>query len=617
MQPITRFGRTALFTLLLAVCLLGLLQLYRSAGDKWRALDPSGDRQARSAANAPIEVVDEDQASPRASAERRSEAPALVEPAETIQPLVVSGLLADERSGLPLASHTLILAWHPTDDPPRKATATTGTNGEFRFELAGEHWKTGRYYSAQVIDPHGQELFRGLLLLQSELVLPVAPRPVLAGVLKTQPPLDYPGVLLRVWTPPAQALPTQLLCGETRLSADGSFSLAIDEPVPSDELLLVFSDRTGGFADATLPRMIIAAGLAPTIERDLVEVEIAIRTSAGGPVAGAAVRVFPLGESGAIRWNILTTDAEGRVRLRLQVGAYELCAGSAGHQPVVETFDLSPQAQPLGIDLLLEPLRETDLVRGDVFAQDGTPVEGALVTARPLTVHAELAQPGRVTARTGASGAFELAAPTDRQIVLSAEHPEHGRVELAPLVAADVPVSIVFEPLGSIEVRPESNAAESPISSGPMQYFLVERGGERVESGYSNGCPWVIEGVVAGDYDVFLMAHGQASYAEGSVVVPLRSVASIEVALVPSMFFTGRLVDDSGIPLAGLEVELAHPYWPERVVRAWSTVTSGMDGTFRLFAGNRQEGVVRVVRQDAELARVDLRAGVDATIRVP
>src|SRR6185503_8007094 len=99
----------------------------------------------------------------------------------------VNGLLADARSGLPLPGHTVILAWHPTDDPPLKATTVTGPNGEFSLELAGEHWKTGRYYGAQVLDPLGHDLFRGLILLQSELSLEVEPRQVLAGRLETKP----------------------------------------------------------------------------------------------------------------------------------------------------------------------------------------------------------------------------------------------------------------------------------------------------------------------------------------------------------------------------------------------------------------------------------------------
>src|SRR5688572_18835333 len=136
MQPQPRFGRTALLTLLLAACLLGLLQAIRLAGGG-SVLATSGDRSDRAVARSQVEVVDEPLAEPRPSVERRSEELVHVDEVEPEPPLLVSGLLADERSGLPLAAHTVILAWHPTDDPPRKATATTGTNGEFRFELAG------------------------------------------------------------------------------------------------------------------------------------------------------------------------------------------------------------------------------------------------------------------------------------------------------------------------------------------------------------------------------------------------------------------------------------------------------------------------------------------------
>jgi hypothetical protein len=605
-----RSGRTALLlTLLLAIC-AGVFVLCGPP----RALDLLlGEQRSERVVPALVEP-------PRAAAEsapemnRQAVAPLVAMPDASADRVHVNGLLADARSGLPLPGHTVILAWHPTDDPPLKATTVTGPNGEFALELAGEHWKTGRYYGAQVLDPLGHDLFRGLILLQSELSLEVEPRQVLAGRLETKPAIDYPGVLLRVWTPPAQALATQLLCGEVRLSADGSFSLPIDEPVPSDELLLVFSDRSGGFADAPIPRMMIDAGLAPTIVRELVDLEITVRTSDGQPAQGTQVRVFPRGESGEIRWNILTADAAGSARLHLQLGAYELCAGKEGFLPVVEEYELTAQPQTRGIDLVLEPLRESDVVTGEVLAQDGTPVAGALVTARPATVHAELAQPGAVHTVTDASGLFRLAAAADRPLVFSAEHADHGSVVLEPTIAGDAPVRIVFEPLGSIEVRPASALAESPISSGPMQYFLVERGGERIESGYSNGCPWRIDGVVAGEYDVFLMAHGQASYAEGNVSVPMRAAVSLDAELAPSSFFVGRLVDAAGNPLPGREVQLVHPYWPMRLVRAWATVTSGMDGSFRLFTGNQREGSVRILRNGEEITRVELCSTSQATI---
>ncbi len=605
-----RFGRTALLLALLAATSAGAYVLC-SPPPALQALlgklavDPSEPVVPALAARAAEQAPDNERHAIAGTPEPR-------EP--DAQPLRVSGLLADARSGLPLAGHTVILAWHPTDDPPLKATTITGPNGEFAFELAGEHWKTGSYYGAQVLDTQGRDLFRGLILLQSEVSLEVEPRPVLAGRLKTNPPIDYPGVLLRVWTPPAQALATQLLCGEVRLSADGGFSLPIDEPVPSDELLLVFSDRSGGFADASIPRMMIEAGLEPKIVRELVDVEIAVRTSDGQALEGTQVRIFPSGESGEIRWNILTTDAAGKAQLHLQTGGYELCAGREGFRPGVEVFELTAQAQPRGIDLVLEPLQESDVVSGEVLAQDGSPVEGALVTARPSTVHAELAQPGAVQTRTDAAGLFRLAAATDRLLVFSAEHPDHGAVALEPTVPGDATVRIVFQPLGSIEVRPASTLAESPISSGPMQYFLVERGGERIESGYSNGCPWRIDGIVAGEYDVFLMAHGQASYAEGHVSVPLRASVTLDAELAPSSFFTGRLVDASGNPLPNREVELLHPYWPRNIVRAWSSVTSGMDGSFRLFTGNQREGIVRILHGGEEISRVELCAGSDSTI---
>jgi hypothetical protein len=154
---------------------------------------------------------------------------------------IVSGVLADADSGLSLADHTVILSWHPTDDAPTKVKTRTDAGGLFRFELQPPWWKMGRYYNAQVLDPVGREVFRGLLLLASEVSLVVERRPRLQGRLETQPPIDYDGVLLRVWTPPAQALETELLCGETHLGPDGSFSVENEETEASCGLVLVFA----------------------------------------------------------------------------------------------------------------------------------------------------------------------------------------------------------------------------------------------------------------------------------------------------------------------------------------------------------------------------------------
>ena len=530
---------------------------------------------------------------------------------------VVSGVLADADSGLSLSEHLVILSWHPTDDAPTKVESRTDAGGNFRFELRRPWWKMGRYYNAQVLDPSGREVFRGQLLLASEVSLVVHRRPVLRGRLETQPPIDYEGVLLRVWTPPAQALETELLCGETRLAPDGSFVVEIDEPVRSENLMFVFADRVGGFADAILPRSVLESGVAPPIVRQLVELDIVVHDASQHPVAGARLRILPVGLAGNVRWNSRHSDREGRARVRLQVGTYELLASLADHRPVFQTLELDAPPLVRNLDLNFEAKRSTDQVRGEVFAYDGKPVAGARVELFPTTPEMQVGSASVDIATSDSQGRFVIQTAGERPFVLHVAHADHGQVRLEPRLTTQGPVTVRFLPLGRVQVRPTGIAIDSSQSSGPMQWFLIEQSGGRVLSGYSNGCPWTIDGVVTGSYELLVMGHGQEAFGEAMVEVVRGELRTVAPSLARAHVLEGLVETPETLPLPGLTAELLHPRWPAEVISAWASTKTDSKGRFRIFAGDLPEGVI-VLRQGVqELTRVKLRSDGVQRINLP
>jgi len=529
----------------------------------------------------------------------------------------IVGTVSHAASGLPLVRHVVTLAWHPTDDPPTKATALTGSNGEFALRLPGGYWSPGHFYWASVTSPEGERVFRGTVPLQNPLEILVLDKPLVRGRLETDPPLDYGGVRVRVWAPEVQAISTQLLCGTAMLDEEGRFEVGIDEPVACTRLQLVFSDATGCFARAELLRAVLTTGEGALVTKSLGQVRLTVETSDGTPLADAAVRVYPRGEGAAVAWNLLETDAQGVVRLLLESGSYETCVGRAGFAPGVLALEVRPEESEPSWRVGMQPLAQGDELAGAVLACDGEPVAGARVTALPLGCGEHTGLAGAVEGTTDGAGEFRVPWPAAQGALLGAEHPDHGRTRLQHEPPAASAPLLRFPPQGVVLVRPEAPSAIPPPAPGPMQFFLVDRDGEGWRSGYSNGCPWAIVDVPAGRYDLFVTSADAALYAQADVVVSARARVPVEVRLSESSTLFGHVVDSTGATRADLTVVVEHPTWPEPVARAWGRAQSAADGSFRVPAGDLATANVRVLDGELVLTRARLAGGQATDVHLP
>jgi hypothetical protein len=287
------------------------------------------------------------------------------------------------------------------------------------------------------------------------------------------------------------------------------------------------------------------------------------------------------------------TGVDGRFIVDgLWPGRVRIWASSAGYLTEDRFIDVLRAAKDIGS---IE-LKRGRVLTGFVLDPSGTAIEGAKLfvgeqlgsafaimdefpDAAPLLV-AHLVEPW---ATTDASGAFRISGLSERTTWIVADAPDLEPVRLALAPTSDQSGLVVSLPRqGTLEVlvrdartgkpvvpelcmawRLASNEmwkdrVELPVSPGSREDYAAAAGPTNVPRPNDDGL-FHITGTGSLATDIFVTApgYGRRLFTQPGTAVSTAVACTIE--LEPEAIVAGRVLDDSGVPLAGIEVEARGP----------------------------------------------------------
>jgi hypothetical protein len=332
-----------------------------------------------------------------------------------------------------------------------------------------------------------------------------------------------------------------------------------------------------------------------------------VRTAAGGALAGATVQVCDMNQpaldpSGSIDGETVT-DASGRYTVAaLSPGHKRVQASMAGHATRDRTgLQLEAGKPATGVDFVLG---EGASISGQVFSSEGVPIEGALVSARPVNVSAPFpvkagqpedrgemrrhpdgkerdpgatsepppaqpAAPARpvmtLHARSLADGSFTIAGAEIAAYVVTVNARGYVIPEHRPVEAPATGIVFICTPKARILGRVVDDATGHPVER--FGVSLATRADEVLlpyNSRRSFGPPkwsggaFEILDVPPGRFWLVADAPGYAGGRSEEIVVAASDRRQgVEIRLVKGATIRGRVVDSSGAPIAGAAVEPA------------------------------------------------------------
>lgn len=378
--------------------------------------------------------------------------------------------------------------------------------------------------------------------------------------------------------------PAEPAAGEqatARSDGEGTFLVA-ESPATEVELAV----RKQGFASVLLPALRIPAGSGPA---DLGVVilrpgaDLAGRVMAGDQAVHGAevfvldrpVRTYQVDPVLQGRKPAASTGADGRfVIADLAPGTpVHLVVRAAGYLTNPVRAVRPPTAGPL-----LVRLEPAAILEGQVLDEEGEPVAGAHIDLRWqafLDSDPELAvgEPVLRNARAGADGRFELReipAGTARVSVAAAGFISLQGVEVElPRPAAAGDLRLVLRRGAVLQGRVTTTTGE------PVAAARVGVGGATATTD-DEGAYW-LDGAEPGRRDVFFFHPSHGRLVKPFDVQP--GVNVLDVSFASGQEVSGRVIDESGKPVAGSRVELISENRFEP--RQYQDVT-GEDGLFRL-----------------------------------
>jgi uncharacterized GH25 family protein len=241
-------------------------------------------------------------------------------------------------------------------------------------------------------------------------------------------------------------------------------------------------------------------------------------------------------------------DAAGEVALQLAPGSYEFAAEAENFQAGVTQRNVARAAT---IDLTLEP---AFAIRGRVH-RAGTGVDSVIIR-----VMGNEGMGRDVSATTGQDGRFELQGLAPGRYRLGAfKHEEL----IQRTIDADAPgtVDIALPPAGLLRARVVDAETREPVREFIYSIEPAEMSGEELRTGRplmqraetsANGV--FTATLAAGVYRVSAGANGYTLSTPVEVRLSDREPADIEIALERGGTITGRVTDESGLPVAGADV---------------------------------------------------------------
>lgn len=329
--------------------------------------------------------------------------------------------------------------------------------------------------------------------------------------------------------------------------------------------------------------------LGPAVGEDLGDVvlesvlgcEVQVtRVAPGGVVADARVRLEPLlfdprlPDASLLR-RTAQSGADGRAMLYgVRPGTWRLTVEAPG-LTTVQRLHVQPAA-PDGPPRVPVPMMPGHRLVGRVVDAGGRPVEGARVEAFP-----ERPDTAPAAARTSADGSFRVTGlPEGRVRLRAAVDPDRAAAADASVPASEG-IELRLTPLPPVTGTLVDAETGAPIQGAGVVATPLERLGSatiRVRTGpdgrFDLGHPF------PGRYELELTSKGHVPVCAGPI--DLRDASPLSLAMLPAEEVAGTIVDASGRPLPGAEIEM---------------VPAAFDGSafaqFALESGPRTPGPVR------------------------
>ena len=362
-------------------------------------------------------------------------------------PLAVRGVLLEGASSAPIAQATLQLVHAQTGQSQR---CTSDAAGRFELDLDPEAFAYGATCSLHVASAEGALLFRGPIVLEAELLVLARTRLNLRGTLVAPLPFDQRPHFVSASTPASDSQESQH-AGRARLDADGRFELEAWVDARPDHFWMRFGDERGlfHFAQASSEELTSAAGAR--FEVQVGELSLSCLDGEGAPLEGVEVRVWSSALGSHAHFSSARSDEGGALSFALPPGPWELCAGRAGHDFVLESGELGPGASE-HLSLLLRSLEDDGGFGGLVLDTRGAPVSNAHVTAGPRTDNPELAVAAMGATSTDAQGRFRMPMAGNGVLLVTAYERSHGLSPAVELQPGERELVLRFAALGGLRV---------------------------------------------------------------------------------------------------------------------------------------------------------------------
>lgn len=321
-------------------------------------------------------------------------------------------------------------------------------------------------------------------------------------------------------------------------------------------------------------------------------VRIRVRDREGDPIPGARVAVASRGDGPPLHFLVerelaertRPADSEGELVVQMASDTYDFVAVAPGFQTATRTS--KKIAEPLTVDITLAPAA---IVNGRVHRGDHG-VEGVSIMI--------IGEGGsRTLATTGEDGSFEIAglAPgTHRLDVVDDRALIHRTIE----AQAPGEVEVELPAMGTLRGRVLDAATNLPLREDIIYTVYPVNDQQRPhwkDSVYrrismSDGT-FTME-IAAGTYRVTAGAAGYTWHEPEEVRIAGNETTTIDLPLGRGVTVSGRVTDETGLPVAGANVRIIHA---ERELRPGAEgAQTAEDGTFTLTALDPGEALLTV-----------------------
>ncbi len=437
-----------------------------------------------------------------------------------------------------------------------------------------------------------------------------------------------------------------VLDGSAISTADGSFTLEVSRSLRDWEGGARVFARLSSLGCGWSPSIQAPGPLEPWPEAEIVlgpssELRGRILDAAGAPVANARVREVASRQGDRLRPEAFAgySDRSGAYRIAgIEPGTFEVEVLALGFAPL-HVSGIEVGSEPRELDFTLDAGVS---IRGRVVDDEGRGVSGAeVVVFEPDPVDQDAGERsgwarkarrreegGFLSARTGASGRYELAHVEERELTLAARAPGYEPIALLVVEPGRDPEDIVLVRLSSIAGTIVDAQTGRPISSFMVHAFSKRNTGSgdqllpRVYEDPSGS--FVVAGVPPGRWDVVVVARGYGAWT-GNVTTPAGGEARIDAALERGRTLRGTVVDAVvGAPVGGVtltvhgKVQGSHPVPGDQTVTDENGAFSfdGLTpGSFSLhpyrpgYFAEKENVRLKIGSEDPEPIRIAMRPG--------